>query len=317
MRASRRTWLTTTTLGLLGARAWSRNHAAPPAVPIVDTHTHFYDPSRPEGVPWPGKNDKILYRTVLPAEYRAFAEPLGVVGTVVVEASPWVADNQWILDLAANEPYLLGLVGNLAPGTDDFREHFAKYARQPKFVGIRVNAGPLKAGLEQPEFLADLRKLQEAGRQLDVNGGPDLLPLVDRLATLLPELRIVINHLANVRIDRAAPPEDYRANLAAAAKHPHVAMKVSALVEGAAQGGRQAPNDPAYYRPILDEVWQTFGEDRVIYGSNWPVSALYADYATVQHVVQAYVQDLPAAAQRKFFHDNAAKMYRWPTGSPS
>ena len=61
---------------------------------IVDAHTHFYDPSRPLGVPWPPRNDSLLYRAVLPRHYREFARPLGVSGTIVVEASPWVEDNQ-------------------------------------------------------------------------------------------------------------------------------------------------------------------------------------------------------------------------------
>src|SRR5262245_50765938 len=84
--------------------------------PIIDCHTHFYDPTRPEGVPWPSKDDKLLYRPVLPADFIAIARPLSVTGTVVVEASPRVEDNQWVLDRAAEEPFIVGLVGNLAPG---------------------------------------------------------------------------------------------------------------------------------------------------------------------------------------------------------
>lgn len=297
--------------GVLAAARWGIA-AEPQPVPIVDTHTHFYDPSRPEGVPWPDKNDEFLYRTVLPEEYRKFAEPLGVVGTVVVEASPWVGDNQWVLNLAERDPFLLGLVGNLPPGTDDFKHHFPKLIVQPKFCGIRVNIGPLAEGLPKAEFLADLKKLQNAGRELDVNGGPALLPLVHQLATALPDLRIVINHLSNVRIEGAQVPADWQRDLKAAAAHPNVFMKVSALVEGASQGGRKAPADVDYYRPTLDVVWELFGADRVIYGSNWPVSARFADYATVQKIVQAYVQDQPLAAQRKFFLENARRAYNLP-----
>ena len=161
---------------------------------IVDTHTHFYDPTRPEGVPWPGKGDKELYRRVLPDDYKKIAMPLGVTGTVVVEASPRVEDNQWVLDLAEKDKFVLGLVGNLSPGQADFAKHLARFAKNPLFRGIRVNAGPLKVGLESPEYLADIQRLSEADLELDVNGGPELLPLVDQLATKLPDLRIVINN---------------------------------------------------------------------------------------------------------------------------
>ena len=77
---------------------------------IIDTHTHFYDPTRPQGVPWPGPDEELLYRRVLPEDHRALAAPEGVTGTVVVEASAWLEDNQWILDLAAQTPWIVGLV---------------------------------------------------------------------------------------------------------------------------------------------------------------------------------------------------------------
>src|SRR2546422_9274246 len=65
---------------------------------IIDTHTHFYDPTRPQGVPWPPKSETMLYRPVLPEEFVSKAKPLGVTGTIKVEASAWLEDNQWVLD---------------------------------------------------------------------------------------------------------------------------------------------------------------------------------------------------------------------------
>jgi L-fuconolactonase len=304
------------TLGLVaGAAAW-RVTAAAPSYPIVDTHTHFYDPQRPQGVPWPGKNDQSLYRQVLPSHFQAIAKPLGVTGTVVVEASPWLEDNQWVLDLAAKDPYVLGLVGHLTPGTNEFSTHLKRFQANPLFRGIRINSSPLKAGLDSPEFMADLKRLNDADLELDINGGPDLLPLVDRLATKLPELRIVINHLANVKIDGPNLNSDWLAGMKSAAGHPSVFLKVSALVESAARDGRQAPRDSAYYRPILDSVWKEFGADRLIYGSNWPVSDRAADYAAVLKIVTDYFEDKGTEAATKFFAANAKIAYRFPDRKP-
>jgi predicted TIM-barrel fold metal-dependent hydrolase len=279
--------------------------------PIVDTHTHFYDPQRPQGVPWPSKDDKSLYRRVLPEHFEAFAKPLGVTGTVVVEASPWVEDNQWVLDLAEKDKFILGLVGNLSPGTPEFAGHLKRFAANPLFRGIRVNAGPLKAGLENPEFLADIKRLLDADLELDINGGPELLPLVDRLASKLPELRIVINHLANVKIDGPRLDPEWVSGMKAAAAHPQVFLKVSALVESAARDGRKVPRDPEYYRPILESVWTSFGKDRLIYGSNWPVSDPAADYATVLKIVTTFFNDKGGDASALFFSKNAKAAYRF------
>ena len=296
------------------AAAWEAAALAVDDAPlaIVDTHTHFYDPTRPEGVPWPGKDDKSLYRRVLPADYQKFAKPLGVVGTVVVEASSWVEDNQWVLDLCEQDPFVLGLVGNLAPGKTDFAQHLARFAKNKFFRGIRINAGPLKAGLDNPEYVADLQRLSDADLELDVNGGPELLPLVDRLAAKLPDLRIAINHLANVKIDGPQLDESWLAGLTAAARHKQMFLKVSALVEGASRDGKQAPRDPSYYVPVLTAAWNAFGDDRVIYGSNWPVSERFADYATVQKITIDYARSRGATALKQFCIENARRAYKWP-----
>ncbi len=304
--------LTTAAASLLGphARCATQNDAP---LPIIDTHTHFYDPTRPEGVPWPPRENKLLYRRVLPADYRRLAEPLGIVGTVVVEASPWVEDNQWVLDLAGKEPYLVGLVGHLEPGTPDFGKHLERFAANLKFRGVRVGAAALRSGLDQPAFFADLRKLHDHEHVLDVNGSPELLPLVDRLAAQLPELPIVINHVANVRNRGRDLDPDWLAGLRAAARHPHVSCKVSALTEGAARDGQTAPTDPEFYVPLLDAVWDAFGEDRLLFGSNWPVCERAGTLETVVRIVTAYFAGRGRAVQEKFFAGNAQRVYRWPT----
>ena len=106
---------TASTVVLVGCAA-----TGPLPAEIVDTHAHFYDPTRPQGVPWPPKDDPVLYCPIYPEEFKKLARPHGVTGTVVVEASPWREDNQWVLDLAAGDPFLLGLVGHLLPGDPDF-----------------------------------------------------------------------------------------------------------------------------------------------------------------------------------------------------
>src|SRR5215467_10014461 len=103
---------------------------------IIDTHTHFYDPTRAQGVPWPEPGDEVLYRRVLPEDYKRLAVPEGVTGTVVVEASQWLEDNQWILDLAAREPFIVGFVGNLQPGAQDYAASLDRFAANPLFRGI-------------------------------------------------------------------------------------------------------------------------------------------------------------------------------------
>jgi L-fuconolactonase len=285
----------------------------PPAgpSPMIDTHTHFYDPTRVGGVPWPPREDPVLYRPVYPAEFNRLASPWGVTGTVVVEASPWVEDNQWILELAEREKSIVGFVGQLTPGRPEFAAQLKRFAANPIYRGIRVGAWDRSALSGQSDLVRDLGKLADRDLALDVLINTDRLPDTARLAAALPRLRIVIDHCVNVRVDGAAPPLAWLDGLSACAAQPNVFMKVSGLVEGTGRSDASAPSNPALYRPTLDAIWERFGEDRVLYGSNWPVSARFGSYETVFRIVDEYFTARGAQARAKYFRGNAAHVYKF------
>lgn len=278
---------------------------------IIDTHTHFYDPTRPQGVPWPAPQEKALYRTVLPRDFKRLAIPHGVVGTVVVEASPWVEDNQWILDLAAEDPFIKGLVGNLDPGIPEFRSRLKRFSRNRLFRGIRVGSDRLRRGLADPGFVDDLKRLRDADLALDILGPPASLRTVCDVAKAAPGLRCVIDHVANLGIQGGTPPLSWREGMREAAQYPQVFCKVSGLVEGTGRRDGSAPATVDFYRPVLDDVFQAFGPRRVIYGSNWPVCEPFAFYSTVQNIVEEYVKQRGPEAYDLFFSDNASAAYKW------
>ena len=276
---------------------------------IVDTHTHFYDPTRPQGAPWPGRNEKFLYRPMLPDHYRAVAVPEGVTGTVVVEASEWLEDNQWVLDLAADEPLIVGLVGHIDPGTDNFRGHLDRFAANPLFRGIRVGGAAL-GELEQPGMLADMEHLARCDLTLDGLIGTDAVPALCELARRLPELRIVINHAAGVRIDGNAPDPRWVECMQQAAEHAGIYCKVSGLAEGASHMD-PVPEDPTFYAPTIDVLWEAFGEDRLVYGSNWPVCELNAEYSAMFKLIDEYCRERGDETREKIFWKNAGAFYKW------
>jgi L-fuconolactonase len=229
---------------------------------------------------------------------------------VVVEASPWLEDNQWILDLAAKEPAILGFVGQLKPGRPEFAAELKRFAANPLFRGIRIGAWARPGG-EAPELFHDLKLLADRDLSLDVLIGTDRLGETARLAASLTSLRIIIDHCANVRVNGAAPPAAWLDGLTACARQPNVFMKVSGLVEGTGQTKGTASVTPALYRPTLDAIWERFGEDRVVFGSNWPVSSRFASYRAVLQIVQDYFNAKGPAAARKYFLGNAARIYKF------
>jgi len=316
---TRRRFLATASQAIAGATltGWASALRAAPgqlaaaSVTVIDTHTHFYDPSRPEGVPWPPRDEKRLYRTVLPKDYRAVPVPLPVTGTVVVEASPWLEDNQWVLDLAAHDPFIVGFVGNLPVGTKQFAGHLKRFAANKLFRGIRIGERKLDGALDTAAFVSDLKLLADHDLSLDLLGGGGILPFADRLAKAVPDLRIVIDHLASVVVDGKAPPADWVKQMRTLARTPNIYFKLSGLVEGTGRSDGSAPRDVEFYRPVLDAMRKMFGPERLIYASNWPVSERFAPLATVQGIVADYFHRHGRPAEEQVFTLCAKAAYKW------
>jgi L-fuconolactonase len=244
-----------------------------PPPSIIDTHVHFYDPARPQGVPWPARNDAFLYRTVLPPAYKTESGPSGVTGVIVVEASAWLEDNQWILDLAERNPLIVGFVGHLSPGVAGFRENLARFAKNGLFRGIRVAGADIVQGVSQQAFMDDLKRLADSDLSMDALGDSAMITPLTTIAGKIPNLRLVIDHMP-------VEPPGWKPNaMRELAAHPQVYSKVSTVLR----------RDVADYKASLDAVWDIFGPDRVMYGSNWPVSENLGTYAAVFQVVRQYV----------------------------
>ena len=284
--------------------------AAPAAVAtrIIDTHTHFYDPTRPQGVPWPTPNTP-LYRPVYPKDWAALANPLGIRETVVVEASKLVEDNDWILNLAEKEKAIVGFVGNLVPSDSDFTTNVKRLAANPIFRGIRVSGKALSDNAASSEFIAGVKLLADLNLSLDVNGLPDM-SLVADLAAKVPALRIVIDHCGGCGNPQQVK-QVWKDGMAACARQKAVFVKVSGLPEQSGAPDGQASTDPAYYQPVLDFLWEHFGDDRVIYGSNWPVSDRGTTYAGVFNIVSGYASTKGEEACEKYFWKNSLAAYQW------
>lgn len=276
---------------------------------IIDTHTHFYDPSRKEGVPWPPEGSP-LYRTVLPEDWRKVAAPCGVHETVVVEASEWVADNQWVLDLAAEDKSIVGLVGNLDPHDGAFETNLRRLAANPLFRGVRWRSNLVSLNEGWDEVVAGARLLAGLDLQLDINGPVEVLERVAALSKEVPDLRIVIDHVGGAGDPRAIK-SGWAEAMQTLAKQAKVFVKVSGMPEQTKNEWGEAPVETEFYLPILNPLWDWFGEDRLIYGSNWPVSDKGTSYASVLGIVRPFYEGKGAEAAEKYFSLNAKAAYQW------
>jgi L-fuconolactonase len=298
---------------LAGAWATGRvGDALPPAIPIIDTHIHLFDPGRPGGVPWPAKTDTALYKAALPERYQSVAGPFGVVGAIVIEASNLLSDNDWVLNVAANHPIIVGMIGDLIPGTPAYQKDLDRLHANPLFLGIRYGNlwdRDLAVDAKKPEFLPGLKMLAERGLVLDsANPDPSLIRAIAGVSDHLPELRIVIDHLPSARVPtEAAARDEYWSLLRHLAQNKNVFVKLSEVIAARTEqsGG------PTFAQETLSALWDVFGEDQVLYASDWPNSDHHATYTETIAVVRDFVKPKVRKAEEKFFWKNSVAAYHW------
>ncbi len=272
---------------------------------VIDTHIHLYDTNRSEGVDWPPVTDKVLYRPVLTEHFDEVADREGIPSTVIVEASSRVEDNQWVLDLVKHNPKrYLALVGNLPIGTDEFAVLLERFSKDSRFVGIRMRDRPGGDDFFTDAVWRDLGLLAQKGLTLDVLIHNFTIDEVTEVAKRLPELKIMINHLGGLSITNDPLTAEWKNSVKRAAAQPNVHCKVSGIFQRS--GVRPPPKERSFYAPVFKVVYEAFGEDRIVYGSNWPVTDRGGSYSEQLKVIQSYFDP---DVHGKLFRENALKFY--------
>lgn len=283
-----------------------------PLFPIIDTHIHLVDTNRAQGVPWPDKSDQLLYKPALPERYRGIVGPLGIVGAIVVEASPWFEDNQWLIDTAEKDKIIVGVIGNLEPGKPDFGKHLRRFQANPLFRGIRYGniwGYDIASQVGNPGFISDLKSFARNQLVLDtVSVNLELLATVIKLTDKVPDLKVVIDHLPHMSIPDEATQKAYAASLKEIATRPNVYIKISAVLR---RVNGEVSTALDFYRARLDEIYEIFGENRLLYGSDWPNSDQWLPYEAGLNLVSEYFKEKGQAVSEKYFWKNSVAAYSW------
>jgi predicted TIM-barrel fold metal-dependent hydrolase len=283
--------------------------------PIADTHIHLYRVTRPGGVPWPAPRNKILYRDVLPAEYKALARKYGIVSTGIVEASPFFDDNQAVLDMVKGDPFFSFLVAQMEIGSPDFLAHLDRLAKDRRVVGIRAFLWTPRITLDATQ-LAHLRAIAAKGMTLDIVSRGTLNPTdqVSALAWAVPDLRIILDHLAGAQGAHPSPPWELDVRRLAD-RQRNVFVKFSSFFDmynpvATEDEGWNSPTTLGAYETSFDVLMTAFGEDRLIWGSNWPVSDLGGDFGQQIELAEEYLKPFGPKVRDKVMFGNARDFYR-------
>ncbi len=265
----------------------------------------------------------------MPETYKAVAVPEGVTGTVIVESGGEIEGNQWDIELGEQDPFIVGLVGHLDPFSDEFARDLERFAASPLFCGFRLHMSccrdysglPMQGSPRQGSprqsrdnisgtLIESLELLKTRDLTLDFHGDYLALDYVAALVERVPGLRVVLNHIAEGRpIDGKTPNQEWARRLREIVNLPNIWCKVSALVQMSAIV--PAPADVEFYRPTLEVLWQAFGADRLIYGSNWPQIEQVSDFPTAHRIVARYFEGKGSEASEKYFWKNSKDAYRW------
>ncbi|HVY35048.1 MAG TPA: amidohydrolase family protein [Caulobacteraceae bacterium] len=293
--------------------AGARTQAHDP-LPVVDSHIHLFDGSRPQGAPYLGsKAYRAQSHISLPAGYAPLAKPTGIVGAVVVEASSWVEDNLWLLEVAQANPIILGVVGNLNPSKPEFAEYLGRFRKNPLYRGIRFSRFYTGKGADvalDPDMTARLRLLAEADLTLD-NANPtmDLLKANLLLSQAIPELRIVADHVPSFDPTPEVMPA-YEDLIKRLADRPNIFVKLTEVYHPRDDNGLIVKD----YEPLrarLEYLYGAFGEDRVMFGTDYPNSYGVATIPEEVGLMKRFFATKSREAAEKYFWKNSAKIYKW------
>jgi L-fuconolactonase len=273
----------------------------------IDAHQHFWRYSK-RAYGWIDEGMGRIARDFLPADLAPELAALGFDGCIAVQARSSLAETEFLLALAREHPFVRGVVGWVdlcAPGVVRELEGFSA---DPCFKGVRhaVQDEPDDGFLLRADFQRGIAALAHLGLTYDLLLHPRHLEVARRFARAFPQQQMVLDHLAKPAIGRAerAP---WERQFRALGELPNVACKLSGLVTEA-RWNAWTPGDFRFY---LDVALETFGEERVLFGSDWPVCLLAAgSFSQVFDLVHDWAQELSPAAREKLFGQNAARVYR-------
>ena len=275
-------------------------------MPIVDSHQHFWDHAKGAHAS-PAGEDTRLNRSFLADDLAPLLAESGVVQTVLVQAYPSLEETRWLLEVADAAPFVAGVVAWADLTAPDVGEQLAGLAANPRVKGIRawVQDEADSAWLLREDVERGLSAVEEQGLACDLLIRPRHMTSVPEAARRHPGVRFVVNHMAKPFI-AAGQREPWGTLMRAIAACPNVWCKVSGLVTEDDPSNVQV----AHAKPFVEEVVRLFGFERIMFGSDWPLSTPAASYARVLDHALACIGPAGEAQRQRFLAGNARHVYR-------
>lgn len=274
----------------------------------IDAHQHFWQLGPPFNHAWLDAPDLApIRRDFLPEDLEPRIRSVGVDRTIFVQTRHDVEENRWVLGLAGHHPFLAGVVGWVDLASEACERQLLEFKDHPKFVGVRhiTQDEPDDDFIVRDDVLRGLKVLERHGVPFDLLFFVKHLRHVPALARYLPDLPMVIDHLAKPRI-KEHRTDDWLPHFRAAAAFPNVSCKLSGMITEA-DWRAWTVND---LKPYVRAALELFGPGRLMFGSDWPVCELAGSYERVYHALVEALGPLGESERDAIFGGTAARFYR-------
>lgn len=272
----------------------------------IDAHQHFwlFDPVRDS---WITDDMKAIQHDFMPSDLELLLVGNGLDGSVAVQSDQSEQHNQFLLSLAGKHDFIKGVVGWVDLQSDQVSDRLDYYSQYQKCKGFRhvLQAEPDEAFMLRKNFLRGISYLQQYGFTYDILVFPKHLSYAMQLVSIFPHQRFVIDHLAKPYI-KESRIGDWKKDMTALAKRENVWCKISGMITEA--DWKHWTLDDLL--PYLDVVTETFGPERLMFGSDWPVCLVAAPYDKWVITLQEYFSGFSADEQLAFWGGSAAKFYQ-------
>ncbi len=272
----------------------------------LDAHQHFWKYNSAD-FGWITDEMAVLRRDHLPHDLQPLLAADGFDGSIAVQAQHSVDELRWLLDLALQNPFIKGVVGWVDLCSPSLRSQLEEFEGNSRLVGIRhvLQSEPDDEFMLRPDFRRGVAQLEEIGLAYDLLLYPRHLPVAAQLVAEFPRQTFVLDHIAKPGI-AAGVLDPWRRDIAALAAFPNVSCKLSGMVTEAHWHQWAA----ADFAPYLDVVFEAFGPERLMIGSDWPVCTVAGDYRAVMDIVRTYIARCTAAQRSAILGENCARIYR-------
>ncbi len=271
----------------------------------IDSHQHFWQYHK-EDYRWINEKMIFIKKDFTPEDLKKELNKLNIEGSIAVQARQTLEETRWLLNLAGENNFIRGVIGWVDLLSERVEEQLFEFTGQSKFIGVRhaIQDEPDIDFMVKKEFIRGMSYLQDYGLTYDLLVLPEHLKIAEKLVSQLPEQKFILDHMGKPFI-RKKILEPWATDIKNLAENKNVYCKLSGMVTEA-DWTNWRPED---IYPFIDIIYQRFGPERIMIGSDWPVCLLAGSYEEVMKIVFDYIKGLPIEDQEKITGKNCESIY--------